>query len=77
MPTIAEIEAQRRADLLDMELSAADMQSKLLAGEKVPLEDLKAFILLAHKSHEAIRKERNKAEEKAVKPAPRTDVDFF
>lgn len=77
MATLAEIESKRRADLLDMELSAADMKAKLSAGEAIPVEDLKAFILFAHNSHEALRKTRNKAEEKAQKPPPKTDVDFF
>ena len=46
---------------------AMRLQARIRAGENVPLDDLKAFILLANKSLEKQRRETEKP----------TDVDFF
>lgn len=54
----------------EMEYRAADMQQRILSGDQIPLDELRAFILFANEDCKEKRTERNKA-------APTDDVDFF
>lgn len=47
-----------------------DLKSRILSGERIPLEELRAFILAAESDLTTERKKRNSGE----KPK---DVDFF
>ena len=55
------------APLTPAQQTALALKSRILAGEKVPLDELKEFILLANSNLTSQRKE-------AQKPS---DVDFF
>ncbi len=54
----------------ESKLTALDLKARILAGENVPLADLKAFLLQADTDLTSARKKENKAEKT-------TDVDFF
>lgn len=54
----------------ETKLDALSLKARILAGEKVPIEDLKAFILKADADLTSTRKRENKVEKA-------TDVDFF
>jgi len=55
-----------------MKLAALELRSRLQAGETVPLEDLRKFILSAEENLRA-----NRVPEKKTKTPPPQDVDFF
>jgi len=58
----------------NLPLQADEIIRAVNAGEKIPVEALRAFILAANANLEANRKARIKEEAKLLKP---TDVDFF
>lgn len=51
-----------------------DLKARILSGEKIPLNELRAFILAAEADLSDKRTKRNAPEPKAEKPK---DVDFF
>jgi len=58
----------------NLSLQADEIIRAVNAGEKIPAEALRAFILAANANLENNRKTRIKEEAKLLKP---TDVDFF
>jgi hypothetical protein len=56
------------ADTNPLPLTAAELTRRILAGEKIPLAELKDFILAAHADTKADRKAKDKGEK---------DVEFF
>ena len=59
---------------LPLDLAADEMIRAIKAGEPLPKEMLRAFILRAHSQHEENRKTRIKEEAKKLKP---DDINFF
>lgn len=54
-------------NLTPSQLAALDLRRRMLAGEKIPLSELKEFILASNSTLEGQRKQREKP----------TDVEFF
>jgi hypothetical protein len=52
-------------------LAALELKARMLSGEKIPIEELKAFVLRSEKDLSANRAKEAKAEKKP------DDVDFF
>jgi hypothetical protein len=59
---------------LPLELQADELIRAVQAGEKIPLDILRSFILKAHSQHDANRTARAKEEAKKGKNDP---IDFF
>lgn len=60
--------------MLPLELQADELIRAIKAGEQIPLDILKTFILTAQGQHDENRKKRIKEENKKLSEK---DIDFF